>query len=417
MEKALRSFIVVWGIVAGLGLAACGGGSGGGTNAPPPPPPPPSGGPPVVQKGDRVLEIQVSDPADGDFVSAFREAQSVGMASASLSLDWSILDIGSDPNTGDPIYANDPATDFLAIANGCYPNTNTKLSLMLRPITTLTRKVPPGFENTPWDDPAMIDRFERFIDHVFAKMPDLEITALAIGSEVDLHFTDTVTQDQYLTFYEAVGAYARARYAQLYPNAEPLKIAVEATHKGLLNPSTRAYYQALNATSDVIGVSYYPLDNGLVQDPSVVAQDFAEMIGLYPTKNLHFYQLGYPSGYYSTTAYPEFGAGSVTPSINSSDTLQSDFIEAVFSAWDTYADRIDLIGFTWMHDETAADVAAIVADPAFGGTTTPPPDLVEFLRTLGLRTDGSLDKPAWTTLRAETAARGWADTGMSLICN
>ncbi|MFQ6006286.1 MAG: hypothetical protein ACE5OQ_12365, partial [Woeseia sp.] len=107
----------------------------------------------------------------------------------------------------------------------------------------------------------------------------------------------------------------------------------------------------------------------------------------------------------------------VTPVINSSDTLQADFIKAVFSAWDVYASRIDLIGFTWMHDETEADVAVIVANPAFGGLTNPPPDFVEFLRTLGLRTDAALDKPAWITLAGEAAARGWSDTGMQLTCN
>ena len=90
--------------------------------------------------------------------------------------------------------------------------------------------------------------------------------------------------------------------------------------------------------------------------------------------------------------------------------------KAVFAAWDDHASRIDLIGFTWMHDETEADVAAITLDPAFGGLQNPPPDYVEFLRTLGLRTESATDKPAWATLRDEAAARGWTDTGMTLIC-
>jgi len=401
-------------ILASLVLVACGGGSTPGNTGNVNP-----GGSGVVAKGNRLMEIQVSAPANGDFAAAFNLAQTVGMDSASLSLDWNGIDIGTDNNTvpPTPIYANDPGTDFLAIANGCYPNSNTKLSLMLRPITTLTRMVPPGFENLAWDDPAMIDRFKALVDHVFAKMPDLDITAIAIGSEVDLHFTDTTTEQQYVTFYEAVSAYARVAYAQVYPGRPPLQIAVEVTHKGLLNSNKSAFYQQLNATSDVIGVSYYPLDNGLVQDPSVVEQDFAAMLALYPGKKLHFFQLGYPSGYYATTAYPEYAAGTVTPVINSSDTLQAEFIRAVFTAWDRHIDRIDLIGFTWMHDETAADVAATIANPAFGGTNNPPPEFVEFLRTLGLRTDGAVDKPAWSRLASEALARGWSDTGMQLTCN
>lgn len=403
---------IIGGITLAILLSGCGGGGGGGGAGG-------TGAMAPIAKGARVLEIQTSEPANGDFAGAFNLAQTIGMESASLSVDWNDIDIGTDNGTvpPTPIYASDPATDFLAIANGCYPNSGTRLSLMLRPITTLTREVPPGFENMPWDDPAMIARFEAFLEHVFAKIPDLDITALAIGSEVDLHLVDVVTRGQYLTFYEAVADYARASYAQLYPGKAPLQITVEVTHKGLLDPGTQPYYQQLHAFSDVVGVSYYPLEGGLVQDPSVVAQDFAALLALYPGKNLHFFQLGYPSGYYSAAAYPEFAAGSVTPVINSSAALQAAFIEAVFDAWDASASRIDLVSFTWMHDETEADVAAITSDPAFGGLQNPPPDYVEFLRTLGLRTEAATDKPAWTRLADEAAARGWSDTGQQLICN
>lgn len=408
-----------WVLLAFVGavLGGCGGGgSGRGSTVPPvtPDPTPPQ----VVPKGARILEIQVSDPADGDFAGAFNLAQAVGMESASLSVDWNGIDIGTDTSTvpPTPIYA-DSDPDFLAIANRCYPNSNTKLSMMLRPITTLTKMAPPGFEDVRFDDPTMIARFNAFLDFVFAKIPGIEITALAIGSEVDLYLLNDDLRAEYLTFYEQVSNYARTAYAQAYPNKAPLEVAVEATHKGLLDSNTAAYYMQLNAFSDVIGVSYYPLEGGLVQDPNVAAQHFSDLVALYPNQPLHFFQLGYPSGYYSTQVYPEYATGEVSPVINSSETMQSDFVEAVFAAWDTHAESIDLIGFTWMHDMTQANVAATTANPAFGGTNDPPADLVEFLRTLGLRTDGAVDKPAWNTLANEVAARGWSDTGMQLTCN
>lgn len=398
-------------LLAAVALTSCGGG----TAATQAPVTPPTG---IVPKGSRLLEIQVNESAGIDFVNAFNLAQTVGMDSISLSLDWNGIDIGTD-NTAvppAPIYASDPAGDFLAIANSCYPNSNTRLSLMLRPVTTLTKMAPPGFENIRFDDPAMIDRFERFIDYVFAKIPDIDLTALAIGSEVDLYLQNDALRQEYLAFYEQVSDYARTAYAQLYPNKPPLRVAVEATHTGLLDASTKAYYQQLNQFSDVIGVSYYPLSGGLVQDPTVVASDFAAMIDSYPGKNLHFFQLGYPSGYYSTSAYPEYAAGRVAPSINSSDSLQAQFIDAVFAAWDAHAARIDLVGFTWMQDITEASVAEITANPAFGGLQNPPPDFVEFLRTLGLRTEAAADKPAWASLGARAAERGWTDTGFTLSC-
>lgn len=410
MSRAYCTAIVA---VAMYALSACGGGSD---------PAPPTGNPPpptVIAKGSRLLEIQTNVPASGDFALAFNLAQSIGMDSASLSVNWNGIDIGTDNTTvpPTPIYLNDPDADFLAIANACYRNTDTKLSLMLRPITTLAKTTPPGFENTAFDDPAMVARFNALLDHVFAKIPDIEITALAIGSEVDIYLNNAGLRAEYLTFYEQVSDYARTAYAQLYPTKPPLEVTVEVTHKGLLDPNTSAYYQQLNASSDVIGVSYYPLEAGLVQDTSVVAGHFQAMVDLYPSSNLHFFQLGFPSGYFDPAAYPEFQAGTVSPSINSSAALQSEFIEAVFNAWDTHSTRIDLIGFTWMHDLTEADVAATTADPAFGGTNSPAPDFVEFLRTLGLRTDAATNKPAWLTLADELSVRGWTDTGFQLTCN
>jgi len=84
-------------LLAYLLLAACGGNGGGAAvnagNGN-------TGGTGVVPKGARLMEIQVSEAADGDFVGAFNLAQSVGMDSASLSLDWNGVDIGTDNSTG-----------------------------------------------------------------------------------------------------------------------------------------------------------------------------------------------------------------------------------------------------------------------------------------------------------------------------
>ena len=227
-------------ILAALTFAACGGN---GSSTPANTGNGNTGGTGVVPKGARLMEIQVSEPASGDFAAAFNLAQTAGMDSASLSVDWNGVDIGTDNNTvpPTPIYASDPNTDFLAIANGCYPNSNTKLSLMLRPITTLTRMVPPGFENLAWDDPAMIDRFKAFIDHVFAKIPNLDIAAIAIGSEVDLHFADATTQQHGVTVVadraqreHLVEGHLRAeqparvslRHAQVAPGSDGLQLVV-----------------------------------------------------------------------------------------------------------------------------------------------------------------------------------------------
>ena len=281
---------------------------------------------------DRILEIDVIPAADGDFARAFDVAQEAGMQAVSMSVDWNTIDIGTDDTTDPPtpIYAPDPDTDFLAIANACYPNTNTMVSLTLRPITTLTREAPPGFEDMSFDDPRMIDRFSRFLDEVFRRIPDSELTSLVIGSEVDLYLVTANRRAEYLSFYSAVSAHARSAYAQAYPSRGPLKIAVEATFEALTSPETEAYYQQLNTFSDVIGVSYYPLTDGVVRSPDTVGEDFARLVAAYAQAPVFFYQLGYPSGYYSGNAYPELEAGDVKRSLKSSSIKQARFITEVF---------------------------------------------------------------------------------------
>ena len=374
------------------------------------------------QPPDRILEIDVIPAADGDFARAFDFAQEAGMQAISMSLDWNTIDIGTDDTTDPPTptYASDP--DFLEIANACYPNSNTMVSLTLRPITTLTREVPPGFEDMPFDDPRMIDRFSRFLDEVIRRIPDLGLTSLVIGSEVDLYLVTAARRAEYLSFYSAVSAHARSAYAQAYPGRGPLEIAVEATFEALTSPETEAYYQQLNTFSDVIGVSYYPLTDGVVRSPDTVEKDFARLLTAYPEAPIFFYQLGYPSGYYSRSAYPELEAGEVEPSLGSSGIKQARFITEVFRGWDQH-ESIRLIDFSWLTDLSRSSVFDTVSNPSFGGTGDPSPDFVEFLRTLGLRTDvgpgdglAGVDKPAFLRLLSEAAARGWVDSGLRFHC-
>ena len=404
-------------------IVACGGG-GSGDSAPAAQVTPPT--PMPLAKGERILEIDVNQASDNDFAAAFNLANKIGMQSATLSLDWTLIDIGT--NTGvsptAPIFQTDPDLNFLAIANACYPNSNTRVSLTLRPITTLVTNLPDAISTLPFNDAAVIDRFKALIDFVYTQIPDLNLTSLVIGSEVDLNLTSDSQRSEYLEFYQSVSQYARDQYALLFPARPPLKISVEVTHRGLLDSATQTYYQQLNQSSDVIGVSYYPLQNGMVELPTIVHSDFDSLTALYPGKQLYFYQLGYPSGYYDMAAYAEYAAGNTSPMIGSSDLMQADFVGEVFSAWDEHINDIGLIDFTWLNDLSEAGVAETTADPAFGGTTNPAPEFVEFLRTLGLRTNAGLngampggsDKAAFSRLAQEASSRGWNDTGQVFTC-
>jgi len=45
--------------------------------------------------------------------------------------------------------------------------------------------MPADLAGTPFDDPAFIQRFKALLDYVLAQIPDLQLTSLAIGNEID----------------------------------------------------------------------------------------------------------------------------------------------------------------------------------------------------------------------------------------
>ena len=388
------------GLLLALLLSACGGTDRGDT-APDP-----------LPRGERILEIDITPAESRDYGAAFLEASRLGMQSTSLSLDWTVIETGLDSSVQppQPIYQSDPDLDYLAIADYCYPLTDTGVSLTLRPIVTLAKNLPPDLQGLPLDDPRVIQRFEQLIDHVLEKLPNLRLTALVIGSEVDLYLTDPSRRSAWQSFFPAVAEYARNRYRALYPGRTPPPVGFEVTHKGLLGDQS-SYYQGLMTASDLVGVSYYPMDErGQVQPPAQFSADVAALRRLYPDKPLYFFQLGYPSGFDPDPLYPELDQG-YQPSIGSSAAKQADFIDAVFEVWDREAGHIAMIDFTWLHDLSAASVRETATNPAFGGNPDPDPLFYEFLRTLGLAGwsgDGAvLEKPAWERLREAAAVRGW----------
>lgn len=387
--------------LAWLLLAGCGNGDddrGGGT------PPAP------LPRGERLLGLDLRPAADGSLGAAFAVGSVAGFDVVPLALDWSEVDVGTE--AGLPVYDG----SRLALANTCYGASDTAVSLVLRPIDSLARSVPPGFESTPFDAPALIARFEATIDFVFDQIPDLELSSLVIGSQVDLHLgIDPVLQQEYRVFHAAAAEHARGAWALRRPADPPLAVAVEVRAEALRAQATRSYYQALNASSDVVGVAYYPLVEGRVESPAVIGADLATLAGLYPARPIFLTRLGVPSGYFSEQAYPELLSGTVR-SLETSAALQADWVDAVFRAWDLQAERVGLITFVALHDRTPAAVQARLDEVALGGAASAGDELVELLRTLGLRTDAGVAKPAFERLRARANERGWVDEGGAPGC-
>ena len=360
----------------------------------------------IVSKKDRIFEIDITEPQTKDYFRDIQKVKSIGAQSISISLDWTVIEVGFDKSTSTPIYASDD-DDLLQIIDDYYQSENLQITLTLRPIITLIRNTPEDLNDYALNSPEVIARFKLLLNHVITKLSHVELTSLVIGSEVDLYLQNEQLQEEYLNFYSQISLYAREKYQTTYPKKKPLKISVESTYHGLTDIASKEYFLTLNQYSDVIGISYYPIKDAVVKEPNIVHKEFKTLIDIYPNKALYFYQLGYPSGYFSANYYEELQTQQ--SHLNSSEEKQAAFIDEVFVAWDTYEQNIKLIDFTWMHDLSHQNVIDSSSNPAFGGTNNPALEFAEFLRTLGLRTydNSGVDKKAFLRLKENAKLRGW----------
>lgn len=325
-----------------------------------------------VGKGLRTLGLSVQPAENDNYPHALAAAQAAGVQSVTLSLNWSQLETA-------PEHYDDT---LLKIADGFYPPRHVQVDLILRPINTNRAEIPADLSGRSFDDPVVITRFKRLLDHVFAQIPHLALHSLVIGNEVDAFLgTSEAHWAQYEVFYRAACAYTAAK-------RPGLKVGVAATFKGLTGKA-RVHLQALNRVSGLIAVTYYPLnDDFTVRSPSAPVRDLARLCGLYPDRPLLLTEAGYPS----------------SPACGSSEAKQASFIHSLFTAWDAHASQIISITLEW---ETDLSPAAVAEDVRYYGVSSN--KFASFPGSLGLRTSAgtSEDKPAFTALREEAHLRGW----------
>lgn len=311
------------------------------------------------------------ESADFNYDSCFALGVNMGMSRVGVFQNWTAIETA--PDTFD--------MSVMDIANIYYPAHHMSVDLTLAPIHTNNLEVPSDLTSKTFDHPDLMNRFKSLLDTIKVHIPDVTLSSLVIGSEHDVYMGDNVLLwQQYKVFYDSVATYAK----KLWPG---IKVATELTFNGITAYNTFA--QELNENSDYIGISYYPLNSDFTVKPvSTVPVDFKTLVDLYPEKPICFYQYGYPS----------------SSVCNSSETLQAHFISQTFSSWDTYAENIQMIDFTWLHD---LDTAYVNYYGSYYGITDTV--FLEYLRTIGLRTstgNGS-DKAGLGMLRCQAKQRGY----------
>jgi hypothetical protein len=316
--------------------------------------------------------MSVTQSEKEDYSAAMAHVAAAGVQVVSLFLPWD--DVEKKPGEFQSPYPK--------IANAYYPPRHIQVSLRLATLDTNQNRIPADLQNKPFDDPAVISRFNRLVDYIFDQMPDVQISELSIGNEIDCSLgTDAAKWDQYIRFFMAAREHARER-------RKGLNVGASITFNGHVGKSL-SFARAINQHADVAMVSYYPLTPDFkVREPKTVHDDFNAICKQYLNQPVSFVEAGYPSGNHC----------------DSSELMQRQFIDEIFAAWDEHAGQVQSVTFVWLSDASASSVEAWkhyygLAAPAF----------LDYLSTLGLRTfkDTGADKQAFGALKQEAQARGW----------
>ena len=324
----------------------------------------------TVPLGNRILSMDATEAADNDYDAALQRAKAVGVTAVTLTVYWD--DIETEPG----VYNPDP--NWLEVANLYYPTQNVVVSLAISVIDTNNLRLPPDLADKSFDDPAVIERFNRLLDYVVTQVPAIKLNSLAIGNEIDIYLeADTEQWAAYETFFRETAAHART----LWPN---LPIGTKTTFEGI-SGDPAPYIQSINQHSDVVLVTYYPLNPDFnVREPATVHNDFQTLADAFPNQTIYLLEVGYPSGTDNNSSYAK----------------QAAFIHELFLAWDAHAAQIPLINYTWLTDMPLDSVKELTSYYRLAA-----PGFVSYLATLGLRTFDNTDKPAFRQLAAEMEAR------------
>lgn len=345
-----------------------------------------------LPKGDRVLAWQVDMAQNNNYDSAYYYAQNGCMESIHLFFPWSSIEV----NNGE--FDSTYIANTLDLLNIYHPIMGVKAELQIAPVNTVAKETPSDLLSVDFDNPIMINRFKIFLDTLFAHIPDLELSALNIGNEADIYWgTDAVKYSEYKVFLDSVVPYAKQLYHNLH--GTDLKIGTTFTFHGLTSASTSLLCQNVNDSLDIIAVTYYPINSDFtMESPTVVNSDFASLVSIYSDtlQPIYFVECGYSS----------------SDSCNSSELLQSQFYQYVFSAWDTYYDNIKYLTIFKTTDWSQQEVNDFalyygISDNIF----------LEYLRTLGVRTwdnDGA-NKTAYETILCELSDRSWCPVNCGIL--
>jgi hypothetical protein len=328
-----------------------------------------------IAKGARHLGVHITPAQNQDYPAAFAQARTAGIDCVPFTMQWSALEVSG---TFDP-------QGLLNDLNGFYGRQPISLSLCLSPIFANRRDLPTDLMQMAFDDSVMIHRFERLLDTVHAHLSSTNISYLLIGNEVDLYFSLYPDEwSAYTTFCAAVRTHARSLWGT------QLLVGAETT----LGANLRSDYPAianLNASLDMVCLTYYPLSSSFKMNPvSVVGNDFESLLQKYPGRKVLMQECGYAT----------------SPLCSGSDSAQASFVRDVFTIWDRHTEQMIYVAFLWLNDLSHTQAQSETVDYGLNGTTVDQ-TFTAYIGSLGLCDSLGVAKAGFLALKQEAEKRGW----------
>ncbi len=345
----------------------------------------------AVAKGSRTFGMDILDvPVGGSYTENLSTLKSIGGSFQTLHLYWSQIEAaGSGATSGtfsDPYGA-------LAALNALAVSDNVKVSLRIHPVDVPGKFVPSDLMNTRFNNANLKTRFRAMLTYVFTKISAANVTKLVVGNEVDGYNPGTDTNfwfTDYPDFLLDVNAW-------LVANHPTIKLGFVTTLDGVTN-ATKILPSSGNQKSidvftgwmgvvDLLGVTYYPLSTTFqMKANSNVATDFQNLMA-FTSKPIHIEEVGYAS---STT-------------VLGSENLQSEFFCEVMKAWDTNSTHIPSLAILRMNNITRTSSEGIATTYGLTGNE----NFIEYIRTLGIRSEAGVAKPSFSILSSELKKRNF----------
>src|SRR6476659_1885299 len=143
------------------------------------------------QPDGRSLGMAISSPEHGDFPSALATAIAAGVTRVPLTFTW--LSLEPDPDIYDD--------RNLAIAALVIPAMGASIDLAITPMVGDHLAIPRDLKGKPFDDPQVIARYQKLLDHVLSVLSDADVRLVLVGVEADVYLgDDSSAWSAYATF-------------------------------------------------------------------------------------------------------------------------------------------------------------------------------------------------------------------------